>query len=93
MQSKKALSPLVATILLVAFALVIGTATMSWGKNYVKNIPDEPADIKAAVNVCFDRGLIDDELKEAQLDYIIGELTLDEYLSKQDTIVRKMNPG
>ena len=41
-RKKRALSPLVATILLVAFALVIGTVTMNWGRSYVEKIKEEP---------------------------------------------------
>ena len=36
--NKKALSPLMATIILVLFALVIGTITMNLGKDYVNDI-------------------------------------------------------
>ena len=37
-QSKKAVSPLVATILLVIFSLVLGTVTMNLGKAYIEDI-------------------------------------------------------
>lgn len=34
--NKKALSPLVATILLIAFAIALGIVVMSWGKSYIE---------------------------------------------------------
>lgn len=34
--NKKALSPLVATLLLVIFAIALGSVVMSWGKEYVE---------------------------------------------------------
>ncbi len=86
MRNKKALSPLVATILLVAFALVIGTATMSWGRNYVS---EEDIDTKGRLE-CFDKSLVDNELKDLQLEYIVGEITLDQYIEKQQPIVEKL---
>ncbi len=34
--NKRALSPLVATILLIAFAIALGVVVMSWGKSYIE---------------------------------------------------------
>jgi flagellin-like protein len=36
MMNKKALSPLVATILLIAFAIALGVVVMNWGKAYIE---------------------------------------------------------
>src|SRR3989344_1176127 len=42
--NKKAVSPLIATVLLMAFAVALGAIVMTWGKNYVTQTTnlDEP---------------------------------------------------
>jgi flagellin-like protein len=88
MRSKKALSPLIATVLLVVFALIIGTATMSWGRNYVENIDDEE---KATSSVIISIEHIDNPLKELQIRYITDRILLNEYLEEEKSIIAKMN--
>mgnify|MGYP002640765241 CR=1 FL=1 len=42
--NKKAVSPLVATILLIVFSLILGTVTMNLGKAYIEGITEiEPS--------------------------------------------------
>jgi len=90
MRNKKALSPLVATILLVVFALIIGTATMSWGKNYVESIPDEKSQASGSSYI-ISRDLIkDNPLKRLQIDYLYNDITLDVYLQKEQEILTEM---
>jgi len=36
MKSKKAVSPLIATVLLIAFAVALGAVVMNWGRGYVE---------------------------------------------------------
>ena len=36
MRGKKAVSPLIATVLLIAFAIALGAVVMNWGSDYVK---------------------------------------------------------
>lgn len=85
--NKKAMSPLIATMLLVVFALIIGTATMSWGRNYVETLPDENVDSQEGATLVISYDRIDNPLKELQIKYIIGNVDLEEYLQKQDKIV------
>lgn len=85
--SKKALSPLVATVLLVVFALVVGTITMNWGKSYVNQLKDEPAESKAGKTVILTSEEIDDPLKELQIQYITGEIDKNQYIEKQKSLV------
>jgi hypothetical protein len=92
MLNKKAMSPLIATVLLVVFALLIGTATMSWGRNYVKNIEiDKGAhtdlDFKSSVIISYDE--IDTPLKRIQIEYLKGKITLEEYLLKEKEVLEK----
>ncbi len=37
MMSKKAVSPLIATVLLIAFAVALGAVVMNWGRTYVED--------------------------------------------------------
>lgn len=86
---KKALSPLIATILLVVFALIVGTATMSWGKKYVESLPEEkPESFGSSIVISIDQ--IDNPLKDLQIRYITDKITLEEYLAKQQEAVSKL---
>jgi len=89
--NRKGLSPLIATVLLVVFALVIGTITMNWGKSYVDKIKEEPeAEEKISG---FDSAIIisikdvDTPLKELQLQHISGKITEDEYIEKEKELI------
>ncbi len=87
-RNKKALSPLVATILLVIFALVIGAITMGWGKSYVEKIKEEPAPgvFGSAVIISIkdiNTPPQDAPLKRLRIQYITGEITKEDYLVKE----------
>ncbi len=83
--NKKALSPLVATILLVLFSLIIGTITMNWGKSYVEKIEEEPKIRESAIIISIKD--IDTPLKELQIQYITGKITKEEYLKKEKELI------
>ena len=86
--NRKALSPLIATILLVVFALVIGTVTMNWGRAYVENIEEPKEDarpMESAVIISIKD--INTPLKELQIDHITGKLTEEEYLEQEKGLV------
>jgi len=88
MKNKKALSPLVATLLLLAFALVIGTATMNWGRSYIEKIEEEPqeyAPLQSAVIISIED--IDNPLKELQIKYITDQISQEEYLAKEKELI------
>lgn len=86
LKNSKALSPLVATLLLLAFALVIGTATMGWGKAYVGGIEEPKIEpLKSAVVINIED--IDTPLKELQIKYITGQISEQEYLTKEKQLI------
>jgi flagellin-like protein len=87
LRSKKALSPLIATILLVVFALVIGTITMNWGRSYVEKIKEEPEQSFLESAVIISIKDIDTPLKELQIDYITGKISEQEYIEKEKTLI------
>lgn len=88
--NKKALSPLVATILLVTFSLAIGTITMNWGKNYVEkiNLQDQREDPKTGTLIINYKD-IDTELKELQIRHVLGEISQSQYLEQEARLLGK----
>ena len=89
---KKALSPLAATIMLVVFALVVGTLTMSWGKGYVQNIPDNN-ELNTPGVICIGKDQYrGDSLKELQVQYLFGKITIAQY-KQQEIILFQQTSG
>ena len=86
MANKKGLSPLVATILLVVFALIIGTATMKFGQDYVNDTGVQQEDFTISIPL----SKLDNDLKKAQLDYISGKDDLDRYLEREKKALSQM---
>jgi len=84
---KKALSPLIATMLLVVFALVIGTITMNWGKSYVDKIADEPETGSIESSIFISINDIDSPLKELQIQHITGRINEAEYKQKEKELI------
>ncbi len=78
-----------ATILLLVFALVIGTVTMGWGKNYIEQKPSEEpittGPFESAIIVSIK--MIDTPLKEIQIKHLTGQITEEEYLAKEKQIL------
>ncbi len=78
--NKKALSPLIATILLVAFAIILGTIVMGWGKDYVAKLGNvEPSTV-------YEEQICEDPLVILQIRYAQGDISTQEYLQKKDVI-------
>ena len=87
--NKRGVSPLIATGILVVFALLIGTVTMSWGKSYVEGIAKkQPSEETFGNTVIIDLGRIDTPLKKLQLEHITEKISEEEYLSKEKELVR-----
>ncbi|MBW2989160.1 hypothetical protein KY358_02460 [Candidatus Woesearchaeota archaeon] len=86
-RKKKAMSPLIATLLLVVFALVIGAMTMNWGKLYVENIKDTPQskDVDSAILISIRD--IDTPLKQLQIDYITQKISMEEYIEREKELI------
>ena len=71
--NKKAVSPLVATLLLVVFAIALGSVVMSWGKAYVESATEvSEVSIKDVEKVSIfeelDQRLAKGEITQAQYD-------------------------
>ena len=79
--NKKGLSPLVATLLLVVFALAIGTITMTFGKSYTTGAEDDT--LSEQPIVIANDAIGTDPLKALQLEYIQGKISQEEYLQRQ----------
>lgn len=81
--NKRALSPLVATILLVVFALVIGTLIMNWGRSYVENIKEEPFGSAIMINT----NEINTPLMELQIQYLTHKISQEEYVKREKELI------
>lgn len=88
--NKKALSPLAATAILVILSILIGTATMSFGKKYVEKTTVEKeetmAPYQSAIVINID-DVLGDDLKELQIRYITGKISKEEYLEREKELV------
>lgn len=86
--NKRALSPLLATMLLLVFALIVGTITINWGKAYVEQIPEEPKigvfDNAVVINI---NDIQSDPLKKLQVQYLTGEITKQEYIEREKALI------
>lgn len=87
MMNKRALSPMAATTLLVIFALILGTITMGFGRNYVDNINVKTERLK--VKEIGPEGTTispvdtEDPLAQLQIQYLQGKISKEEYLERQ----------
>lgn len=86
--NKRAFSPLIATLLLVVFALVVGTITMSWGKGYVEKMESKPEMAISAIVIRIED--VDNPLKELQIKYITGKINLEEYLEQEKELLKSL---
>ena len=73
--NKRGISPLIATVLLVAFAVALGAVVMSWTSG-VEAEPDEPG-------ACIISSMPSDPLQQLMVSYIKGEITKQDYLAKE----------
>ena len=65
-KSRKAISQLVATILLLAFAVALGSVVMSWGKDLIEKVGDveAPESVEQSlilIQKCVDSGSLTSE--------------------------------
>ncbi len=87
--NKRALSPLMATLLLVAFAIVVGAITMNWGKSYVEKIEVKEPVEKLESSIMISIKDVDTPLKELQIKYITGQISEEEYLEQEKELIKK----
>jgi len=84
---KKGLSPLIATVLLLVFALVLGAITMNLGKSYVGSSIKEK-DIFASAIVINPKE-VTEPLQKLQIRYITGDISKEEYLQMEKELLGK----
>ncbi len=71
MTDKKGISPLIATVLIIGFTIVLAAVVMQWGGSFVKQLTEEQAESAEAQTKCigmdFDVGVIDisDDITQA----------------------------
>ena len=83
--NKKALSPLIATMILIGFSLLVGFLTMSWGEDYVTNLEEQGEEEIFVISA----EEIDTPLKQLQIEYLTGEIKLQEYLERNDKLKKE----
>lgn len=52
LRSKKGISPLIATVLLIAFAVALGAVVMNWGRSYVEDMSEKSAETSNTKVAC-----------------------------------------
>jgi len=78
---KKVMSPLVATIILLACAIVLGTVVMNWGREYIDDLTQiEPAASSSITPVDVQQICTEDPLIILQTRYARGDITTNKYL-------------
>lgn len=50
--NKRGISPLIATVLLIAFAVALGAVVMNWGRSYVEDMSEKSAQTSESEIVC-----------------------------------------
>ncbi|MBI2137962.1 hypothetical protein HYU13_00075 [Candidatus Woesearchaeota archaeon] len=85
-RGKRAVSPLVATLMLVIFAVAIGTVTMNWGKTYVESIKTDPSIGQKEQLIVIGIEKINTPLKKLQVDFLLGKISEQEYFVQQQKI-------
>jgi len=78
---KKALSPLVATFILLACAILLGTMVMGWGRDYIEGLSSiEPTGISPSSGLSVESICVGEPLLILQTRYASGELQTAKYL-------------
>jgi len=81
-RNKKAVSPLVATVILIGFAVTLGAVIMNLGRNYVEKIPETHEREQLSCE-----GTSVEPLKNLMVSYIEGEITKEEYAQKEKALL------
>tara|TARA_Y100000310_G_scaffold345304_1_gene463559 strand:- start:3422 stop:3673 length:252 start_codon:yes stop_codon:yes gene_type:complete len=83
MMDKKGLTPGVATIILIIFALLLGSLVMAFGEDYVDAVPNSgPKKSTVCVKVS------KDPLKVLQVEYLNGKISKTQYLAREKQLIR-----
>lgn len=82
-EDKKGVTPLMITIVLIGFAVAVGSIIMSLGKDYVQEIPDTETSQQNNV-VCV--GTAGEPLKDLMVKYINDEITVEQYLQGESIL-------
>ena len=52
MSSKKAIAPLIATVILVAFAVALGALVIDWNRGYVEDVAESSKELSSTQLSC-----------------------------------------
>jgi len=85
MSNKRAMSPVVATLLFIIFSLILGSLVMNLAKNYISNLKEK----EVGVVIMVPKDYVDNELKELQIEYIMNKISYEDYLTKEKELIKK----
>lgn len=77
--NKRGISPLIATVLLVAFAVALGAVVMSW----TSGVEPEPA----IGGTCIISTVPSDPMQQLMISYIKGDISKQEYLAREKQFI------
>lgn len=84
---KRAVSPLVATVILLLSAIIIGTVVMNWGMDYIEELTKiKPAATSPVSPIGIGSICTEDPLLILQTRYARGEITTAKYLEMKALI-------
>jgi len=96
LQSRKGISPLIATVLLIAFAVALGAVVMSWGRGYIETTATfaeekSAAEMRCTMDVELDYAIVNNQKKvcfgDMNEDNInITDLDYDEYVNNKEAV-------
>ncbi len=81
MMNKKAVSPLIATFLLLVFSIALGSVVMSWGKGYVEQAAAPEVTVKQAAEKSI--------FEELDQRFARGEITQEQYNELKKVLLEK----
>ena len=82
----RGMAPVMATILLVAFSLVIGFAAMTWARGYESGAAQEKTFAESVYVISITD--VDTPLKQLQIDYLTRRISIDEYTALEKEMLR-----
>jgi flagellin-like protein len=80
---KRGISPLIATVLLVAFAVSLGAVVMNWAKGTDTGAAETSS--FAQTSECLVKGPVSEPLKQVMVNYLQDEISKQEFFSQANS--------
>ncbi len=76
---------MVATVVLLVFAVLMGALVMTVGEELIQDIPEKPQSSASTICLKEPRG---DPLKSLQVQFLDGKISRSEYIAKERALIR-----